>query len=324
MIFSESPSPAGAANQTTNMATGFGQAGTPYPPASSAWQAFWDHVPGGKGPASIAPFRFVGREPTIPSRRALRFSEVVECSSNIAPSLVRTSSSLRSCRRSYTHSCAFLILTRRRAGGPAATYSRASRAGPDHGTARMGAAWRDDASRTVPEARDPIGLFADDIRSRGALIDPDRVYLDPYAETRDELKKPTLDESYDPNALFVRFDFQAMTSTHWTFVHTDWNRRVVGGVLFMTSTADADMDGGEFGLFSPIRSSATTASAMRPSSRRLSPTSTTEACCCSTATADSTARCRSAGWAAPDDGSITRSRAGATCGRSLSRCRLRA
>jgi hypothetical protein len=95
-----------------------------------------------------------------------------------------------------------------------------------------------------------IGLFADDIRSRNALIDPEQVYLDPYAESRDELKKSTLDESYDPNALFIRFDFQAMTSTHWTFVHTDWSRRVVGGVLFMTSAADAGMDGGEFGLFS--------------------------------------------------------------------------
>jgi hypothetical protein len=101
-----------------------------------------------------------------------------------------------------------------------------------------------------PFIRRVIGLFADDIRSRGALIDPDRVYLDRYAETRAELKKPTLDEGYDPNALFVRFDFQAMTSTHWTFVHTDWNRRVVGGVLFMTSAADAGMEGGEFGLFS--------------------------------------------------------------------------
>jgi hypothetical protein len=95
-----------------------------------------------------------------------------------------------------------------------------------------------------------IGLFADDIRSRGALVDPDRVYLEPYVETREELKKPTLDDGYDPNALFIRFDFQAMTSTHWTFVHTDWSRRVVGGVLFMTSAADAGMDGGEFGLFS--------------------------------------------------------------------------
>jgi hypothetical protein len=95
-----------------------------------------------------------------------------------------------------------------------------------------------------------IALFADDIRSRGALVDPDRAYLDPYVESRPDLKKPTLDESYDPNALFVRFDFQAMTSTHWTFVHTDWSRRVVGGVLFMTSAAEEGMDGGEFGLFS--------------------------------------------------------------------------
>jgi hypothetical protein len=31
-----------------------------------------------------------------------------------------------------------------------------------------------------------IGLFADDIRARGALIDPNRVYLDPYVETREE------------------------------------------------------------------------------------------------------------------------------------------
>jgi hypothetical protein len=33
-------------------------------------------------------------------------------------------------------------------------------------------------------------------------------------------------------------------------VHTDGSRRVVGGVLFMTSAADAGMDGGVFRLFS--------------------------------------------------------------------------
>lgn len=95
-----------------------------------------------------------------------------------------------------------------------------------------------------------IQLFADDIRSRSALIDPDAVYLEPYKESRLELKKPVMDETRDPNALFFRFDFQATTSTGWHFAHTDHPRRVVGGILFIADAKEEGMEGGEFGLFS--------------------------------------------------------------------------
>jgi hypothetical protein len=97
-----------------------------------------------------------------------------------------------------------------------------------------------------------IGLFADDIRSRNALLDPDAVYLEPYRESRVQLKKPVMDESRDPNALFFRFDFQATTSTGWHFAHTDHPRRVVGGILFIADAEEEGMEGGEFGLFSDL------------------------------------------------------------------------
>ena len=94
-----------------------------------------------------------------------------------------------------------------------------------------------------------VGLFADDIRREGCAIDPDAVRLVPYQETRAETEQPVLSDSFDPNALFVRFDLQAADATYSKPVHCDWPRRIVGGVLFLCSAAEEGLEGGEFALF---------------------------------------------------------------------------
>jgi hypothetical protein len=114
--------------------------------------------------------------------------------------------------------------------------------------------WREFSSAFMSEAfiRRVIECFRDDIRRLGCAIDPARVYLDPYRETRQETETSLLSETYDPNALFARFDLQAIGQTYKKSVHCDWPRRVVGGVLFLTSAADEGLEGGEFALYSDL------------------------------------------------------------------------
>lgn len=97
-----------------------------------------------------------------------------------------------------------------------------------------------------------IGIFADDIRAHGCGIDPDKVYLAQRTEDRAESQAPTLSETGDPHALFIRFDLQAIDASYVKPVHCDHLRRVIGGVLFMTSAEDEGLEGGEFALYSDL------------------------------------------------------------------------
>ena len=97
-----------------------------------------------------------------------------------------------------------------------------------------------------------VSMFADDLRKHGCGIDPDKVYLAQRAETRAETESAILSESDDPNALFIRFDLQATGATYDKKVHCDHLRRLIGGVLFMTSSEDEKMEGGEFALYSDL------------------------------------------------------------------------
>ncbi len=103
-----------------------------------------------------------------------------------------------------------------------------------------------------PFMRHLIRLFADDIRAHGCAIDPDKVYLAQRAESRVETEAALLSDSDDPNALFIRFDLQAIDGTYSKHVHCDHLRRVVGGVLFMTSAEDEGWEGGEFALYTDL------------------------------------------------------------------------
>lgn len=97
-----------------------------------------------------------------------------------------------------------------------------------------------------------VGMFARDIRDHGCAIDPDRVYLAQRGESRQETESSLLSETDDPHALFIRFDLQAIDANYGKSVHCDHLRRLIGGVLFMTSAADEALDGGEFALYSDL------------------------------------------------------------------------
>ncbi len=114
--------------------------------------------------------------------------------------------------------------------------------------------WAEFSRTFMSEAfmRRVIGLFADDIRAHGCGIDPDKVYLAQRAESCVETESPLLSEVADPNALFIRFDLQAVDATYNKKVHCDHLRRVIGGVLFMTSAEDEVMEGREFALYSDL------------------------------------------------------------------------
>jgi hypothetical protein len=96
-----------------------------------------------------------------------------------------------------------------------------------------------------------VRIFADDIRRQGCGIDPDAVHLVPYHESRQETRNRALSDSFDPNALFIRFDLQAAGAVYSKTVHCD-HPRVIGGVLFMTSAADEGLEGGEFALYTDL------------------------------------------------------------------------
>jgi len=115
-------------------------------------------------------------------------------------------------------------------------------------------AWAEFSSQFMSEAfmQRLIGLFADDIRAHGCGLDPAKVYLAQRAESRAETESRLLSETDDPHALFSRFDLQAIDATYNKQVHCDHLRRVIGGVLFMTSAEDEALEGGEFALYSDL------------------------------------------------------------------------
>jgi hypothetical protein len=102
--------------------------------------------------------------------------------------------------------------------------------------------------------RSAVDLFAEDLLRQGALIDPHKIYYEPYWENRHETESHTLSETYDPNSVFVRFDLQAIGQSYNKGVHCDWPRRLFGGVLFLTDAEQEGIEGGEFGLFSDLHS----------------------------------------------------------------------
>ena len=111
--------------------------------------------------------------------------------------------------------------------------------------------WRELKAAFLSQAtlRWAIDLFAGDMRRLHCLVDPDKAYLEPFLEPHEDIKKPTISDTHDPNALFFRFDIHEMPMPEWEFVHCDHRRRVVGGMLFLCDAEAEGMEGGEFGLY---------------------------------------------------------------------------
>ena len=92
--------------------------------------------------------------------------------------------------------------------------------------------------------------FADDMRAARCLVDPDRTRLSSYVESRVEKEQSTLAPHGNPNEVFTRLDFQSKgAGAYREFVHLDWTRRVVGGILFFCDADEEGLVGGETALY---------------------------------------------------------------------------
>ena len=101
---------------------------------------------------------------------------------------------------------------------------------------------------------DVLRLFADDMRRAGCVVDPGRARLIQFLESREQKEQRTLDWSApgdgNPHDLFTRLDFQSKGfGAYRTFVHVDWPRRIVGGILFFSDAEDEGLEGGELAFY---------------------------------------------------------------------------
>lgn len=95
-----------------------------------------------------------------------------------------------------------------------------------------------------------LELLAPELRAGGCLVDPDRARLIDFVESREQKAMARLDEDGDPNEVYTRLDFQSKAEGGYReFVHLDWNRRIVGGILFFSDADEEGLEGGELALF---------------------------------------------------------------------------
>lgn len=95
-----------------------------------------------------------------------------------------------------------------------------------------------------------LGAFAGDLRSAGCFVDPDRVRLVDFTESREEKQAAVLEVDADPHELYTRLDFQSKAEGGYReFVHLDWCRRIVGGILFFSDADEEGLEGGELALY---------------------------------------------------------------------------
>lgn len=113
-------------------------------------------------------------------------------------------------------------------------------------------AWRalHDELRGERFVREVLMAFGDDMRAAPCLTDPDDARLTGYVETREEKGLRVLSTEGDPNDLFTRLDFQSKAEGGYReFVHLDWARRIVGGILFFSDASEEGLEGGELALY---------------------------------------------------------------------------
>jgi hypothetical protein len=101
-----------------------------------------------------------------------------------------------------------------------------------------------------PFVRSVLTEFSSAMRSSNCLVDPERFNLVDFVESREEKEAPVLQEQGDPNEVFTRLDFQSKGETQYReFVHLDWPRRIIGGILFFSDQQEEGLKGGELALF---------------------------------------------------------------------------
>jgi hypothetical protein len=113
-------------------------------------------------------------------------------------------------------------------------------------------AWRalHDELRGAAFVADVLGAFAADMRREGCLVDVERARLVSFVESRDEKEASVLEDGADPNEVYTRLDFQCKGHGEYReFVHLDWARRIVGGILFFSDADEEGLEGGELALY---------------------------------------------------------------------------
>jgi hypothetical protein len=95
-----------------------------------------------------------------------------------------------------------------------------------------------------------LAAFADEMRAAGCRTDPDRARLVDFVETREQKGLRVLAADGDANDVFTRLDFQSKAEGGYRdFVHLDWARRIVGGILFFSDGEEEGLEGGELALY---------------------------------------------------------------------------
>jgi len=94
-----------------------------------------------------------------------------------------------------------------------------------------------------------INIFSKDISKHNCNLQLDKIHLIDYVESYKEVLSTQIDKESDPNALFLRFDFQAADKTYDKKVHCDHARRLFGGVLFFSDYREEKIEGGKFALY---------------------------------------------------------------------------
>jgi hypothetical protein len=107
-----------------------------------------------------------------------------------------------------------------------------------------------DELRAEPFVRSVLAAFAADMRAEGCLTDPQQARVVAYEEGREDKQKPVLARRGDPQEIYTRLDFQCKgTGAYREFVHLDWARRIVGGILFFSDADEEGIEGGELALY---------------------------------------------------------------------------
>lgn len=95
-----------------------------------------------------------------------------------------------------------------------------------------------------------LAAFAPAMSEFACLVDPERARLVPFVESREEKEQSSLSDTADANEIFVRLDFQSKPAGGYRdFVHLDWPRRIVGGILFFSDADEEGLDGGELAFY---------------------------------------------------------------------------
>ena len=107
-----------------------------------------------------------------------------------------------------------------------------------------------DELRSETFVRDVLRRFAADMLRERCLVDPERAHLIAFTESREEKELARLPGYSEPNEIFTRVDFQSKSEGGYReFVHLDWARRIVGGILFFSDAEEEGLEGGELAFY---------------------------------------------------------------------------